>query len=229
VDGGNRREALARLTSADGKIAQVKKAFPNNQAAGVLTLRINFLRDPTGDAPGMFRNMFDNAVRRINRNNREATLEAYSELQNLQQINPNYSGMARAIYDAEIALGLREPPPDPRAIAESNRLTREANAIVLRSETAQFDLALEMVNRALRLNPYNQEAGRVKSRLQDRGGSVVNVLPSALDEQYRRAQQLFNSQNYFEALAIVDRLLQTPEGKNFPSLQDLKRRIESQI
>jgi hypothetical protein len=228
--GGNRREALNRLASAEEKIAQVKKVFPNNQTAGVLTLRIIFLRGgAAGDASVMFQNMFNDAAGRIDRNNREGTQEALVDLQNLQQINPNYSGMAQAIYRAEIALGIRIPPPDPRAVAESNRLTREANAIVLRNETAQFDLGLEMVNTALRLYPNNREAARIKSRLLDRGGTVVNVLPSAAEEQFRRAQQLFSGQSYFEALAIVERLLQTSEGKNYPPLQDLKRRIESQI
>jgi hypothetical protein len=189
MSGGNRPEGLARLVRADEKIAQVKKTFPNNQAAGVLTLRITFLRDPTGDAPGMFRNMFGNAVRRIDRNNRDATQEALSDLQNLQQINPNYPGIARAIYDAEIALGIRVPPPDPRAIAESNRLTREASAIVLRSETAQFDLALEMVNTALRQYPDNREAknqvappgqGRYRGyRTVQRRGRTVSPRPAA--------------------------------------------------
>jgi tetratricopeptide (TPR) repeat protein len=138
--------------------------------------------------------------------------------------------MNQAIYNAEIALGIRKPPPDQRALAESTRLSLSAYGIVARNETAQFEIALAQVNEALRLNPDNRQAMEIKTRLQDVGGStVVSVLPSAAEEQFRAAQQLFSSQNYFEALAIVERLLQTPAGRSYPPLLELRRRIESQI
>jgi hypothetical protein len=222
---GNRRDALARLTSADEKITQIKKTFPFNQKASVLALQIAFLRDP-GNSTAMFRTMFDTARSKIGVNNQEA----YSELQDLQQINPNFPGMNQAIYDVEIALRIRIPPPSQRDLAESRRLTQAAYGAVARNETAQFEIALAQVNEALRLDPNNRQAMEIKTRLQDvGGGTVVNVLPASAEEQFRTAQQLFNSQNYFEALAIVQRLLATPAGKNYPPLEELRRRIESQI
>ncbi|MDR1316427.1 MAG: hypothetical protein LBK13_06095 [Spirochaetales bacterium] len=225
ASGGNRREALTRLASADEKIAQVKKTFPFNQAASVLALRVSFLRDPPNSRQ-LFQTMFNTARGKIGVNNPEAL----SELQDLQQIDPGFPGISQAVLEVEVAMGLKRLPPSRQAVAESTRLTREANAIVLRNETAQFELALEMVNRALTLNPDNQGAADIKARLQDvRGSTVTTVLPSAAEEEFRRAQQLFSSRNYYEALAIVERLLQTPAGRNYRPLLELQRRLESQI
>jgi hypothetical protein len=225
VTAGNRREALARLSSADEKISQVKRTFPYNQAASVLALRVSFLRDPPNSRQ-LFQTMFDSAVGKIN----TAPEETYNELRDLRQIDANFPGLNQAIYDVEIRLGIRRPPPDRRALAESKRLSQLAYGTVMRNETGQFDIALAQVNEALRLDPNNSQAIEIKTRLQGIGGStVVAVLPSAAEEDFRRAQQLFSNQNYFEALAIVQRLLQTPAGRNYPPLEDLRRRIESQI
>ncbi|MDR3201238.1 MAG: hypothetical protein LBT68_07240 [Spirochaetales bacterium] len=228
---GNKRDALGYLANADEKINHVRRSFPNNQVASVLTLRIAFLRDPGGDTAAMFRNMFNTSFAKIGRSNLDATREGYTEIQDLKEINPNYPGINSAINTAEILLGLKPQPPDPRAIAESRRLTQIASGIVSRNETGQFEIAMAQVNEALRLDPNNTDAMRIKSRLGDVGGGGMRtiVLPSAAEEQYRLAQQHFTSQNYFEALAIVQRLLQTQEGRNYPPLQDLLRRIESQI
>jgi tetratricopeptide (TPR) repeat protein len=225
ASGGNRREALTRLSSADEKIAQVKKTFPFNQAASVLALRVSFLRDPPNSRQ-LFQTMFTTARNKIGVNNPEAL----SELQDLQQIDPGFPGISQAVLEVEVAMGLKRLPPSRQAVAESTRLTREANAIVLRNETAQFELALAMANQALILNPDNQGAADIKNRLQDvQGSTVTTVLPSAAEEEFRRAQQLFSSRNYFEALGIVERLLQTPAGRNYRPLQELQRRLESQI
>jgi hypothetical protein len=229
VSRGNRRDALTQLTRADEKLAQVKKTFPFNQAASVLTLRIAFLRDP-GDTTEMFRTMFNAARVKIVPGNRQGSLEALNELRDLQQINPNFPGMSAVIFEAEIAAGLRERPPDQRAVAESGRLYQQASAIVARNDRAQFPIALEQLNRALRLNPNNQAAAALRPRVQEGlGGTVTNVLSSAAEEQFRLAVQHFTNRNFLEALAIVERLLQTTENRNYPPLLDLRRRIESQI
>jgi tetratricopeptide (TPR) repeat protein len=174
--------------------------------------------------------MFNAARAKIISANRESSLEALNELRDLQQINPSFPGMNAAIYEAEISAGLRERPPDQRAVAESNRLYQQASAIVARNDRAQFPIALEQLNRALRLNPNNQAAVALRPRVQEGlGGTVTNVLSSAAEEQFRLAVQHFTNRNFLEALAIVERLLQSSENRNYPPLLDLRRRIESQI
>ncbi len=225
LERGNRREALDAFTSAEEKIRTVLLAFPFNQQASVLSLRIAQLKDRDGFA-ALFRTKFREAQAKMATNPQEA----YIDLKDLEQIDPNFAGLKEAIYNAEIRLGIRIPPPDPRALAESEELYRAALRIVTGNVRAQFPIALEQLNRAIELNPENTKAIELKDRIQiDTGGQTSIVLSSVAEEQYRLAEKRYIEGNYFEALAIVQRLLQNKESKNYPPLLELKRRIESRI
>lgn len=225
LEKGNRREALDAFTAAEEKIRTVLLAFPFNQQASVLALRIAQLKDRDGFAT-LFRTKFREAQAKMATNPQEA----YIDLKDLEQIDPNFAGLREAIYNAEIKLGIRIPPPDPKALAESEELYRAALRIVTGNVRAQFPIALEQLNRALELNPDNTKAVELKDRIQiDTGGQTSIVLSSVAEEQYRLAEKRYIEGNYFEALAIVQRLLQNKESKNYPPLLELKRRIESRI
>jgi hypothetical protein len=225
LERGNRREALDAFTAAEEKIRTVLLAFPFNQQASVLALRIAQLKDREGFAT-LFRTKFREAQAKMATNPQEA----YIDLKDLEQIDPNFAGLKEAIYNAEIKLGIRIPPPDPKALAESEELYRAALRIVTGNVRAQFPIALEQLNRAIELNPDNTKAVELKDRIQiDTGGQTSIVLSSVAEEQYRLAEKRYIEGNYFEALAIVQRLLQNKESKNYPPLLELKRRIESRI
>ncbi|MCX7787136.1 MAG: hypothetical protein N2442_05525 [Spirochaetes bacterium] len=225
LERGNRREALDAFTAAEEKIRTVLLAFPFNQQASVLSLRIAQLKDRDGFAT-LFRTKFREAQAKMASNPQEA----YIDLKDLEQIDPNFTGLKEAIYNAEIRLGIRIPPPDPKALAESEELYRAALRIVTGNVRAQFPIALEQLNRAIELNPENTKAIELKDRIQiDTGGQTSIVLSSVAEEQYRLAEKRYIEGNYFEALAIVQRLLQNKESKNYPPLLELKRRIESRI
>ncbi len=225
LEKGNRRDALEAFTAAEEKIRTVLLAFPFNQQASVLSLRIAQLKDKDGFAV-LFRTKFREAQAKMATNPQEA----YIDLKDLEQIDPNFTGLKEAIYNAEIKLGIRIPPPDPRALAESEELYRAALRIVTGNVRAQFPIALEQLNRAIQLNPENTKAIELKDRIQiDTGGQTSIVLSSVAEEQYRLAEKRYIEGNYFEALAIVQRLLQNKESRNYPPLLELKRRIESRI
>ncbi|MFP4363352.1 MAG: hypothetical protein ACLFR1_05735 [Spirochaetia bacterium] len=225
VNAGNYRDALAEFESAEEKLLRVRIPFPLNQDASLLSLRIEQLKDPENFTE-LFRERFNAAVEKLDTNPQEA----YVELQDLQEINSGWPGMDNAIYEAEVALGIQVPPPDPAAMRRSRQLTEEARRIIQSNITTNFPQALERLNQAIEIYPDNQEAIALKDELQIRiGGGASVVLSSVAEQQYRQAEELFINGNYYQAYGITSRLLENPRNARYQPLVELNRRIESRI
>jgi len=227
LNDGARETAEDYFRNAEEKISYVKDPFPINQAAGVLLLRIEQLRDPVNFSD-LFRDRFEEAVETLG-TDEEAI--GYSLLKDLQAINPGYPGIVNAIYNFEINLGIRERPPDQRKIAEADRLYREAQEILSKSRLSDidFEVALDKLNEAYRNNPNDAKITSLKDRAQLLRGGTVTILDTQAQQQFRLAEQLFLDRKYFEALAVVERLLADPKNQRYAPLNDLKRRIDSFI
>ncbi|AEJ19201.1 hypothetical protein [Gracilinema caldarium] len=220
-----RTEALEQFDIARKKIQEVRILFPLNQEAGLLELQIDQLIDPAAFAAN-FRDRLSAAQAKL----AAQPQEGYAELQDLYTINPNYPGLKAIIERAEIQLGLRLPPPDPRAIARSNELVAAAKRIIDTNTRSQFPVALAQLNEALKLNPNNEQAVALKDRIQtDVGGQATVVLSSAAEREYQRAVQELQNGNTIVALAIVEQLLQDPKNKNSTKLVELQKRIQSRL
>jgi len=225
LEDGRVRDAIDRLERAEEKIVRILIPFPYNQEARILSLRIDQLKDKDAFAEKLSRYYYD-ARRKISINPQEA----YVDLKDLEQINPDYPGLKNSIYNLEIILKIRIPPPDPAKLAESRELFNKARIIVERNQRELFTIALEQLNRAIELNPDNQAAIEYKDRIQIAAGARVQpILGSVAQDQYRLAEEKFLAGNYFEALAIVEKLLQDKKNRNYPPLKELKKRIETRI
>jgi tetratricopeptide (TPR) repeat protein len=227
LEQGNTGAAEQSFQAAEEKIAYVKDPFPINQAAGVLLLRIEQIRDPANFAD-LFRTRFEEAV---SMGGTEDEAIGYSLLKDLQTINPGYPGINSAIFNAEIRLGIRERPPDQRKIAEANRLYEEARDILAKTRVSDIDLevALDKLNEAYDNNPNDGKITSLKDRAQLLRGGSATILDTQDQQQFRLAEQLFLDRKYFEALAVVERLLADPRNQRYAPLNDLKRRIDSFI
>ncbi len=138
--------------------------------------------------------------------------------------------MRAAIYDAEIKLGIRTPPPDPEKIREAEILYNKANKIVKSNVKSNYSSALEYLKKAFVLNPDNDNITVLKDRVQaEMGGNTSVVLSENDQEQFRLAEQEFINGNYYAAFAIVHKLLQDKKNRNYYPLLELKRRIDSKI
>jgi len=222
---GRREEAMQYFEEAEKNILYVKIPFPLNQEANVLSLRILEYKDPA-NFDQLFRERFNEAVAEIETNPRQA----YIDLQDLEAIRPNYPGIRDAIYRTELKLGMRVPPPDPEKQRKSDELYRRAFAIVQGNVRAQFPIALELLNEALKLTPESQKVTSLLDRVEaEFGGRTTTVLSSTAQQQYRIAEEKYIQGNYFEALRIVNQLLKDSNNQNYPPLLELKRRIESKI
>ncbi len=225
MDRRRKDESLVLLTNAEKNILYIQQLFPLNEEASILSLRILQLKDKD-NFNEIFRRRFNEARSKMATNPQTA----YAELKDLKSIFSDYPGLDKAIYDVEIATGIRVPPPDKTLLTRSADLYRQAYEIVSRNITAQYPIALSYLNEAIKLNPDNVDAITLKDRVQSNiGGGATVVFSSADQQEYKKAEDLFINQRYFEASAIVNRLLVNPDNKRNAKLLELKRRIESKL
>lgn len=222
---GQQEEANRLFEEAEKNILYVKIPFPLNKEASVLSLRILQYKNP-GEFEELFRKKFNEALAQINTNPQQA----YIDLKDLETIRPNYPGIQNAIYRTEIELGMRIPPPDPEKQRQADQLYARALQIVQGGVRAQFPIALEYLNEALKLTPQNQQLTTLLDRVEaEIGGRTTTVLSNEAQQQYRLAEEKYIGGNYYEALRIVNILLKDRESSQYPPLLELKRRIESKI
>jgi hypothetical protein len=223
INGSLREEGLARFAEAREKTREVRLMFPVNQEASLLDLRMDQVIDPAA-----FNASFQRRLTEAVAGTKRGSVESFAELQNLSEINPAYPGIRGLVVQAEIDMGYRPAPPDPRALARSNELTAAARGIIDRNVRAQFPAALEQLNQALALNPSNSQAMSLKDRVQtELGGGGSVVLNSAAEREYQRAVQALQQGNTLVAMTIVRQLLQDTQNQNSRRILDLQRRIES--
>jgi tetratricopeptide (TPR) repeat protein len=221
--GENRRnEGLALFADARLKTQKVKLMFPMNQEAGILELRMDQVTDPEAFAAS-FQRRLNEAIAGVERR----SAEAFADLQNLAEINPRYPGIADALWQAEILMGRRIAPPDPRILRRSDELTGAARAVVNANVRDQFEAALRQLNEALSLNPNNDEAMALKDLVQTRMGAGNAVLSSADEGEYQRAVRELQQGNTLTARSLVEQLLQNPRNRNSTRINELRRRIEA--
>jgi tetratricopeptide (TPR) repeat protein len=223
INAGQRSNGLARFDEALALTREVRLLFPLNQDAGILELRIEQFTDPAG-----FNAAFEQRLRTAIIGTRQRSIESFADLQNLAEINPGYPGIRGIITQAEIDMGFRPPPPNPRDLARSRELTVSASRILDGNVLTLFEVALSQVNEAITLDPSNMEATRVKDRLLNRMSVPGAVVLSTEDEvEYQRAVRELQAGNNLVALAVVERLMQNPRNRNITKLVELQRRIQS--
>jgi tetratricopeptide (TPR) repeat protein len=223
INAGSRAAGLAKFAEARQQTRDVRLIFPVNQDAGMLELRMEQYTDPAA-----FNASFEQRIRTAIAGTKQRSIESFAELQNLAEINPRYSGLRAILTQAEIDMGYRPPPPDPRALARSRELSSAANRILEANNTTLFEVALTQVNEAIALNPENAEAMRVKDRLLNRMSVPGAIVLSSDDElEYQRAVRELQAGNNLVAFAVVEKLMQNPRNRNITKLIELQRRIQS--
>lgn len=225
IEKGKRTQAIELLTQAKEKLQQLKLVYPLNEDAGQLTLKIDQVIDPAA-----FKVSFRQKVETARATYRSEPQKAYSELLDLYKLDPAYPGIKRLVDEIEVYLGIQIPPPDPKALARSSELTRSAQKIYDANTRSMFQIALDQLDEAIKLNPDNQNAIALKDRVQTAiGGQSVAVLSGNDEAKYQQAVLELQKGNKITASALVEQLLQNPKSRNSAKIQDLKKRIDSQL
>lgn len=222
---GNRTKAISLLTQAKEKLQQLKLVYPQNEEAGQLILKIDQVIDPQA-----FKTSFAQKITHIRTKYKTEPQTSYSDLLDLYKLDPNYPGIKKLLDEVEIYLGIQIPPPDPKTIARSTELTVQAQKIYDANTRSMFQVALDQLDEAIKINPNNQTAINLKDRVQTAiGGQSLAVLSAEDESKYQQAVSELQKGNKITASALVEQLLQNSKTKNSSKIQDLKRRIDSQL
>jgi hypothetical protein len=223
INSNQREDGMQMFASAMRQTQEVRLIFPVNQDAGILELRIDQIVDPES-----FNRNFTQRFQVAVEGSRRGSMEAFADLQNLAYINPRYPGINAALVQAEIDMGMRPAPPDSSRITRSNELASAAQRMFAANVRSQYQLVLENVNEALRLNPNNTFAMQLKDRVQIAMGGTQSI-DRYTEQEYIRAVREFQNGNNLLALSIIQRLLQRPENRNSVRLNELLQRIQSSM
>lgn len=228
---GKKSEGKAALTQAKNKLNELRIVYPRNQKANLLSMRIDQVMD-LNQFNATFKTRLDE-LRMVNyANNDSVAREAYSDLQDLHEISPDYPGLSDLLYKAELSLGIRAKPIDNSSKIEAQNTALQAQAKLKEAgrDSVQLAEAKRLANQALALNPDNDIAISVLDEIALRTGSDAAVVLSASDEAlYQQAVTQLQSGNVIAANASLQSLLKKASNRRSAKVQKLQTRIEGML
>lgn len=229
LEAKNKSDEKDLLSKAKNKVNEVKTIYPRNQAANILSLKIDQRLDPTA-----FNTMFAEKVtslKKINYSAKDSTAsEAYNDLLDLYEINPNYAGLKNLITSVEMDLGIRARPIAQVDYSQAQSLAKEAQALLNKAgrDENMLNQAKAKANAALAINENNALAIQVLDEISMRSGGRSAVTLSAADEElYQSAVRDLQNDNVFAAKQKVDSLLQKETNRRSAKIIKLQKRIEA--
>ncbi len=226
--------AAGKLVDASQNVKDALAVAPNYGAAKVLQLLIKKQTDPTGfqrDAAAQIDTYMKMGTQTSSVDDQKT---AYLALLDYSKLDPKFAAQTRGtIQELEYSLGLARRPPTPQQIGQSNALVQQANVTQQQGTQEAYQRALDLLRRALQINPDNTDAIRLDGLIRNRMGSTALTALSPTDTQsYNQAYSLFLSGAYQDA---YDRVLsiwndpRSPRNKTYGPLARLKKRLEVQL
>ena len=213
------------LVRANSNLDNVTAVRPYNWEARILELRLLQIESPA-DFDRVFERRYDEILTRISID----PLDAWTSLEALAVIDPNFPGLQDNIVQLEIALGIRPPPVAPIDTQRAAELLSQANNLVQGGDDARILAAIELLEDALAIDPRNNDVRVTLDSLRIGRGGIGSIALSSNDQaQYLRAEGLFVQDSVAQAFAIVERLWVQGQNQLFPPLISLRRRITSRL
>ena len=231
LEEGNKEEATVYLNKAKDKLNELKIIYPRNQQANLLSMRIDQILD-IKQFNEAFRTRFEE-LKLVNYSLRDSSAQiAYSDLQDLYELEPDYPGLKAFMSQTEINLGLKQRPVDNSSLEEAQALAEQAYAQLMAAErdTIKLESARNLANRAIVLNPNNDLAVSVLDEVALRTGTSAAVILSSRDEEkYQQAITYLQNGNVVAANSNLQELLKTPANRRSAKVQKLQSRIQGML
>jgi hypothetical protein len=225
---GKKTAAKAALDSAGQNVKSVLALYPNYRVARKLDLQILRLNDEKA-FPVVLKNQVSLYLKNLDKGAMTKP-EAYNSLSGLVEFLPNDTKLKTTVEQLAYDLGVKERPLDPAKIRESQQLTQQAAANYRKEVPETYAPSLRLLERAVTLNPNNEEARKLRTAILIRSGTAVEgALSKQALADYLHAKDLLNSGSINEAKIIVDRLMREPKNAAYPPLVDLKGKIDARL
>ena len=220
---GQKTTGLERMTLAKEILSKILLPFPLNQEARLLNLEILKASDPE-NFPTLFKQSFDAAVAKIAG---DATV-AYSDLQDLDKIQPGYLGMAAAIKQVRKKLNLDREAVDPRVVAQARTLVNQATRLVDGGSPNQLATAQTQIRQALQLDPTNRDAQALFDKISLIIKSTVLTLNVTQEGELNQINDLVRASRSLEAQSrMTEFTTKYPGIDAVPKVKELIRRIKA--
>ncbi len=226
-----RAEAETELKNAQESLQKLKIVYPRNHEANILSLKIEQILSPNTFSENFSARVTELANADFSTGDSIAK-QAYSDLLDLQEINPNYSGLNELIFNVEIKLGLRKLPVDNSSKEKAASLA--AQALEALNEAGRDEILLQAVlslaDEALSLDSENEVASMVIDEIALRTGQESAIILSVEDEQkYQDALKFLQNGSAIEAHTLVQELLSEPKNRSSAKIRKLNDRIEGYL
>jgi hypothetical protein len=228
LDLGNERDAERSFQNALSKLDQIQINFPKLKEANNLRLQIKRILEPEE-----YRMEFEQELSRaeavLSRGVQAEIQETYSALKDYELMEAENSRLENLIFNYEIALGLRLPPPSASEIAESRDKYALAADIFNKKQRDLYDTAIDLLNDALKLWPDNRNAEDLKDDILRNLGQTIQTLSSDDMRRLEEAERLFGDRDYTGSYRIVVELLKNPNNQNNDRIIELKGKLETRL
>ena len=223
---GNSQAALAQFNEALQTLEILRSLVPRNMAANKLRLEIQQFQDPE-----QFKINFANRVSQAKENaasaakdsfGNEKLLQAYAELSDLAEINPDYPGLKNAILEIEYSLGKKKRPLAPGVKKYAEQLASEAQKLF---QSGNYQEAFKKINQAISTDSENQNFKSLRSRISARLKTNVYTRDSNYTDRYQEVVELISSNRYEMAEEIISEMWKNPANRT-ENLTKLKNRVE---
>jgi len=221
---GDKAGGNADFIEADNILNEVKKAYPLNLNAQILTLKIEKVKNPT-EFNKNFKDKVDEAANQCKSKDSEMQERGYAYLKAYYEIDPEFKGLKNKLNQAEIDTGKKPQPVDNSIKNKAQNYYAQALKTYNNAGTNQAKLrqALNLVDQAIDLDSTLRSATALKDDILIKiGGTASPELSPADRVTFNQAQIDIDNNNIRRARTTLEKMLkQHPDYANIEEFMAL--------
>lgn len=223
---GDAELASAQFNESLKTLEILRSLVPRNTEANKLRLEIQQFQDPEQFAVNFARRVSQAKETAASASKdsagNEKLIQAYSELSDLAEINPDYPGIKAAILEIEYSLGKKKRPLAPEAKKQAEQLYAEAQKFF---QSGNYQEAFKKINQSISIDTENQNFKSLRSKISARLKTKVYTRDTNYADRYQEIVELISSNRYEMAQEIISEMWKNPANRT-DNLGKLKNRVE---